>query len=153
MLKSDSIFLSVWKNDIMGQMRGLVTDLKEVYEKHRTLFTLMVVMFVLAIVLFIYSVANLQPGNSVIKVSYGDIGRYQGGEWSSMSNSGGYHDGSWQAMLVYPLFSLVFGFLHSIIALRIFRKKGDKLASVFVITTIFLILLTLLILWRLLGEG
>ena len=137
----------------MGRMKGLIADLKEVYEKHRTLFTLMVVMLVLSIVLLIYSVVNLHPGNSVIKVSYGDIGRYQGGEWSSMSNSGGYHDGAWQAMLVYPLFSLVFGFLHSVIALQIFRKKGDKLASVFVITTIFLILLTLLILWRLLGEG
>ena len=134
-------------------MRGLIKDLKEVYDKHRTLFTLMVVSFVLSMLLFIYSLANLHPNASVVKVSYGDIGRYQGGEWSSMSNSGGYHDGSWQAMLVYPLFAVIFGFLHSVIALRIFRKKGEEVASLFVIVTMFLILFTLLILWRLLGEG
>ena len=70
-----------------------------------------------------------------------------------MSNSGGYHDGSWQAMLVYPLFALIFGVLHNIVALRIYRKKGEKVANVFVTTTIALILLSLLTLWRLLGEG
>jgi len=89
----------------------------------------------------------------VVKVSYGDIGRYQGGEWSSMSNSGGYHDGAWHAMLVYPLFALIFGVLHNVIALRLYRKKGDKVASVFLVVTIAVILFAILILWRLLGEG
>ena len=134
-------------------MKDLRKDLKEVYSKHRTLFTLMIVMLFFSMILFIYSLANLHPNASVVKVSYGDIGRYQGGEWSSMSNSGGYHDGSWQAMLVYPLFALVFGVLHNIVALRIYRKKGEKVANVFVATTIALILLSILTLWRLLGEG
>lgn len=128
-------------------------DLKEVYVKHRSMFTLMVVMAVFSIILFIYSMANLHSNASVVKVSYGDIGRYQGGEWSSMSNSGGYHDGAWQTMLVYPLFALIFGVLHNVIALRIYRKKGDKVASVFLAVTIAMILFTTLTLWRLLGEG
>jgi len=134
-------------------MKDLVKDLKEVYVKHRSMFTLMVVMVVFSIILFIYSMANLHPNASVVKVSYGDIGRYQGGEWSSMSNSGGYHDGTWQTMLVYPLFALIFGVLHNVIALRIYRKKGDKVASVFLAVTIAMILFTTLTLWRLLGEG
>ena len=134
-------------------MKDLVKDLKEVYVKHRSMFTLMVVMAVFSIILFIYSMANLHPNASVVKVSYGDIGRYQGGEWSSMSNSGGYHDGAWQAMLVYPLFALIFGVLHNMIALRIYRKKGDKVTSVFLTVTIAMILFTTLTLWRLLGEG
>ena len=134
-------------------MKDLVKDLKEVYVKHRSMFTLMVVMAVFSIILFIYSMANLHSNTSVVKVSYGDIGRYQGGEWSSMSNSGGYHDGAWQAMLVYPLFALIFGVLHNVIALRIYRKKGDKVASVFLAVTIAMILFTTLTLWRLLGEG
>ena len=134
-------------------MKDLVKDLKEVYVKHRSMFTLMVVMAVFSIILFIYSMANLHPNASVVKISYGDIGRYQGGEWSSMSNSGGYHDGAWQTMLVYPLFALIFGVLHNVIALRIYRKKGDKVASVFLAVTIAMILFTTLTLWRLLGEG
>ena len=134
-------------------MKDLVKDLKEVYVKHRSMFTLMVVMAVFSIILFIYSMANLHPNASVVKVSYGDIGRYQGGEWSSMSNSGGYHDGAWQTMLVYPLFALIFGVLHNVIALRIYRKKGDKVASVFLAVMIAMILFTTLTLWRLLGEG
>ena len=137
----------------MSKMKDLGKDLKEVYMKHRTLFTLMVVTLVFSMILFVYSLANLHPNAAVVKVGYGDIGRYQGGEWSSMSNSGGYHDGSWQAMLVYPLLALMFGILHNIIALRISRKKGEKVASIFVATTIALILLTTLTLWRLLGEG
>ena len=134
-------------------MKDLVKDLKEVYVKHRSMFTLMVVMAVFSIILFIYSMANLHPNASVVKVSYGDIGRYQGGEWSSMSNSGGYHDGAWQAMLVYPLFELIFGVLHNVIALRIYNKKGYKVASLFLAVTIAMILFTMLTLWRLLGEG
>ena len=134
-------------------MKDLAKDLKEVYVKHRTMFTLMVVVAVFSIVLFIYSIVNLHPNASVVKMSYGDIGRYQGGEWSSMSNSGGYHDGPWQAMLVYPMFALLFGILHNVIALRIFRKKGDKIANIFLAVTIALILFATLILWRLLGEG
>lgn len=134
-------------------MKDLAKDLKEVYVKHRTMFTLMVVVTIFSIILFIYSIVNLHPNASVVKVSYGDIDRYQGGEWSSMSNSGGYHDGPWQAMLVYPMFALLFGILHNVIALRIFRKKGDKIANIFLAVTIALILFATLILWRLLGEG
>lgn len=134
-------------------MKDLAKDLKEVYVKHRIMFTLMVVVTIFSIILFIYSIVNLHPNASVVKVSYGDIGRYQGGEWSSMSNSGGYHDGPWQAMLVYPMFALLFGILHNVIALRIFRKKGDKIANIFLAVTIALILFATLILWRLLGEG
>ena len=134
-------------------MKDLAKDLKEVYVKHRTMFTLMVVVTIFSIILFIYSIVNLHPNASVVKVSYGDIGRYQGGEWSSMSNSGGYHDGPWEAMLVYPMFALLFGILHNVIALRIFRKKGDKIANIFLAVTIALILFATLILWRLLGEG
>ena len=134
-------------------MKDLAKDLKEVYVKHRTMFTLMVVVTIFSIILFIYSIVNLHPNASVVKVSYGDIGRYQGGEWSSMSNSGGYHDGPWQAMLVYQMFALLFGILHNVISLRIFRKKGDKIANIFLAVTIALILFATLILWRLLGEG
>lgn len=134
-------------------MKDLVKDLKEVYVKHRSVFTLMAVMTIFSIILFIYSIVNLHPNASVVKVSYGDIGRYQGGEWSSMSNSGGYHDGAWHAMLVYPLFALIFGVLHNVIALRLYRKKGDKVASIFLVVTIAVILFAILILWRLLGEG
>lgn len=44
---------------------------------HRSMFTLMAVMTIFSIILFIYSIVNLHPNASVVKVSYGDIGRYQ----------------------------------------------------------------------------
>ena len=40
-----------------------------------------------------------------------------------------------------------------VIALRLYRKKGDKVASIFLVVTIAVILFAILILWRLLGEG
>ena len=134
-------------------MKKILVDFKEIYVKHRTLATLIVVLFVMSLVLFVYTIFNLKPNTSVIKVSYGDIGRYQGGEWSSMSNSGGYHDGAWQSMLVYPLFAGIIGVLHSVIAIRLFHKKGEPIARIFVFFSMLLILLVFLIFWRLLGEN
>ena len=74
----------------------------------------MIILLVLGLTLFVYSLLCLQPNASVVKVGYGDIGRYQGGEWSSMINAGGYRDGSWMQMLAFPILALIFGVLHKL---------------------------------------
>ena len=89
----------------------------------------------------------------MVKVSYGDIGRYQGGEWSSMSNSGGYHDGSWMNMFAFPLLALVFGGLHNLLAVKLYGKRGVAMAKVLVAISIGLVIFTFVVLARLLGEG
>lgn len=133
-------------------MKDFVTDVKEIYGKDRSLFYMMIGTAVVAVVLLVFSIFSLSPGSPVVKVGYGDIGRYQGGAWSSMANSGGYHDGAWWNMLAFPLLFLVYGFLHNVIATKLYKKKGAGVARVFIVVTIGLALTTLVVLLRLLSD-
>lgn len=107
----------------------------------------------LAIGVMIFGLISLKPEASVVKVGYGDIGRYQGGEWSSMANSGGYQDGSWVNMIAYPVLALVIGLLHNVIAIQMYKRKGAGVAKVFIMVSIGVLISILVVLRRLLGEG
>ena len=131
----------------------LVENLRIIYQKHHKLMFLMVLLLVLGIILLIFSLLNLNIGTKMVKISYGDIGRYQGGEWSSMINSGGYQDGTWVSQLAFPMLAVIFGVFHNLLAIRLFEKRGVGLAQAFVMISISLILATFLVLGRLLGEG
>lgn len=114
---------------------------------------MMILMVVLSVVLLIFSLFTLKPSASVVKVGYGDIGRYQGGEWSSMTNAGGYHDGSFLEMLAYPVLAILFGVIHNILITKVWEKRGSGLARALAYVTLMLILVTFVVLIRLLGEG
>jgi hypothetical protein len=134
-------------------MKDLSENLKKIYTGEKPLLVLMAILLVTSIALLIFSIVNLKPGATVVKVGYGDIGRYQGGEWSSMANSGGYYDASWTEMLAFPALALIFGLLHNLLAVKLYSKKGTGVAQVFVIYSICLALATFVVLTRLLGEG
>ena len=99
----------------------------------------MILNLLLSIGLLVFSIVTLNPNASVVKIGYGDIG--------------GYRDGTWASLIAFPLLALNFGILHNLLTLRIFQKRGGGMAKFFLITTSFLILGTLLVLIRLLGEG
>ena len=82
-----------------------------------------------SIALLIFSMLNMSSATSIVKTSYGDIGRYQGGDWSSMANSGGYHDDAWTERFAFPILAIVYGLLHNLIAIKIFEKKGSGMAK------------------------
>ena len=134
-------------------MKNISENLKEIFEKHKILLAAQLLLLVVSIALFIFSMLNIGSSTTVVKTSYGDIGRYQGGEWSSMANSGGYHDDVWMERFAYPILALIFGVLHNLIAVRIFGKKGSALAGYFVLFSIALVAATFVVLIRLLGEG
>lgn len=114
---------------------------------------MMVLILVLSFGFLIFSILTLKTGNSVVKVGYGDIGRYQGGEWSSMKNAGGYRDDNWAAMLTYPVFAVVLGFIHNILVVKIYQRRGSSFAKVFAGTSLLVMLAGLVVLMRLIGEG
>ena len=134
-------------------MKKIPENFKKIFENHKMLLAAQVILLVLSIALFIFSLLNLGSTTTVVKTSYGDIGRYQGGEWSSMANSGGYHDDVWTERFAYPILAIVFGVLHNLIAIKIFEKKGSAMAGYFVLFSIALVLVTFVVLIRLLGEG
>ena len=135
---------------IMTTMRE---SLKEIAKKEHGVLWLMVLLGLSAIVLLIYSLLSLNVSSSVVKVGYGDIGRYQGGEWSSMANSGGYQDGNWIAMLAYPILAVILGVLHNLLAVKLYGKRGAGLTKVFLATSIGLVVGTFIVLARLSGKG
>lgn len=118
-------------------MKTFKADLIKIYQTERGVLLLMILNLVLALALFAFTVFNLNPNASVVKIGYGDIG--------------GYRDGSWSDLIVFPIFALILGILHNLLALRIFHKRGGGMAKFFLLTTTILILGTFLVFGRLLG--
>lgn len=120
-------------------MQTFKEDFTKIYQTERGILILMIFNLLLSIALIIFSIVSLNPNAAVIKIGYGDIG--------------GYRDGTWVDMLAFPLLALIFGLLHDLLAIRIFRKRGSGMAKFFLLVTTMLILGTFLVLIRALGEG
>lgn len=120
-------------------MKTLREDFIKIIHTEHGVLLLMGLNFLLAIVLIVYSFVNLNPNSAVIPVGYGDIG--------------GYRTGTWVDLLAFPLLALIFGVLHSFLAIRIFHKRGSGMTKFFLLTSSCLILGTALVLFRTLGEG
>ncbi|MBO7717954.1 hypothetical protein J6S37_00450 [Candidatus Saccharibacteria bacterium] len=120
-------------------MKNFKKTFVKIYSTERGILLIMILNLVLSIVLFAFSLTRLNPNAAVVKIGYGDIG--------------GYRDGTWADMLVFPLLAILFGILHSLLALKIFQKRGGGMTKFFLIITTVLILGSFLVLVRLLGEG
>lgn len=120
-------------------MKDFKTDFIAIYQTERGTVILMFANLILSIGLLVFSLLNLNPNAALVKIGYGDIG--------------GYRDGNWLSLLAFPLFAIIFGIFHNLLAIRIFHKRGGGMAKFFLVTTTFLILSTILVLIRLLGEG
>lgn len=120
-------------------MSNFKEDFLKIYQTERGIIFLMMFNLLIAIGLIIFSIINLNPNASVVKIGYGDIG--------------GYRDGTWADLVAFPIFALIFGILHSLLSVRIFHKRGGGMTKFFLITTTFLLLGATLVLIRLLGEG
>lgn len=120
-------------------MKTFKEDFVKIYQTERGVFLMMLFNLALAVVLILFSIFHLDPNSAMIKVGYGDIG--------------GYRDGSWMDMLAFPIFGMIFGILHNLLALKIFHKRGSGMVKLFLIFTTVLIIGAFLVLVRLLGEG
>lgn len=119
-------------------MKNFKSDLIKIYHTERGVLLLMILNFIFALTLLIFAIISINPNIPVVKVGYGDIG--------------GYRDGGWAELLVFPIFAIIFGVLHNLLALRVFRKRGGGMAKFFLLTTTMLIFGAFLVLVRLLGE-
>ena len=120
-------------------MKNFKKDIIKIYQTERGVLILMVFNLLLSIALIVFAIINLNPNAAVVKVGYGDIG--------------GYRDGNWVDMLAYPLFAIIFGVFHNLLAVRIFHKRGSGMTKFFLLATTMLIAGTFLVLIRTLGEG
>lgn len=119
---------------------------REVSRKQKGLLMAMFGLLLLSLVLLIISLITIRPQSTVVIVGYGDV--Y--GEVAGLT--GGYRRDSWLNMLAFPILAVVFGFLHNVIALRIYRKYGKDTALMFVYVSMLLVVGAIVVLLRLLGE-
>lgn len=119
---------------------------REVYRKQKGLLAAMVVLAVMSVALLIFSLTTLRPQSTVVIVGYGDV--Y--GEIAGIS--GGYRRDSWLNMLAFPTLALLYGIVHNLLVLRVYRKYGKDAALVLAVATMLLIVGTVVVIFRLLGE-
>lgn len=119
---------------------------KEVVRKQRGLMIAMIVLLAMSVVLLIFALVTIRPQGAVVIVGYGDV--Y--GEIAGLS--GGYRRDSWLNMLAFPLLAVLFGFVHNLLALRVYRKYGKTPALMLVYATMLLVVGTFVVILRLLGE-
>lgn len=130
-------------------MKELGKTMVEIYEKHRGVLLWMAGLLLVALAFFVHGMINLAPQSVMVKTGYGDIGRYQGGEWSEMQAAGGYRDGSWEQMLAFPIMAIVLGIIHCFIAIKLYRNKGAAMAGAFLFASILLIIVAWVVMVRL----
>lgn len=120
-------------------MKTYFEDLKKIYFEERWMLILIILNLVVSIALFVFSIVRLNPNSAVVKIGYGDIG--------------GYRDGSWTDLIAFPILAILFGVLHSFIAVKIYHRRGAGMTKFFLITTSMLIVGAFIVLIRLLKEG
>ena len=116
-------------------MKHFIEDLKRIYRNERLTLVLIIINILGSIALLVVGILKLNPDSAIVKIGYGDIG--------------GYRNGSWADMLVFPLLAIIFGFFHTLIALRIYEKRGAGMTKFFLITTATLIIGAFIVLFRL----
>ncbi len=125
---------------------GLIAAWKEICRKQKGLMAAMAIVAVASIVLLIFALTTLRPQSTVVIVGYGDV--Y--GEIAGIS--GGYRRDSWLNMLAFPLLAVIYGFVHNVLILKIYKKCGKDAALVLAVVTGLLIIGTFVVMLRLLGE-
>lgn len=125
---------------------SLMSIWREVYRKQKGLLAAMIILVVLSLILLVFSLTTLRPQSTVVIVGYGDV--Y--GEIAGIS--GGYRRDSWLNMLAFPALALLYGLVHNLIVLRVYRKYGKDAALAIAVATMLLIGGTVVVMFRLLGE-
>ena len=134
------------KPERVGKL-GLKEAGREIVQKQRGLLMAMIGLAVLSVVLLVIALVTLRPQETVVITGYGDV--Y--GEFAGLT--GGYRRASWLNMLAFPILALLFGVAHNVLAVRIYRKYGRDAALVWVGLTMLMVVATVVVLFRLLGEG
>ena len=127
--------------------------IRDIYKNHRKLFIAMLVLFVLSVGLLVFSLFNLKISSTTMHTGYSDIGSYQGGDYEETQGSSGYVSGRWMDMIAFPIFAVIFGVMHNLIAIRLYKKRGAASAGAFVTISIMVLISAVLVLWRLAQES
>lgn len=133
-------------------MKEVGNGFKKIFREDRGMIVLMGVLFVMGMVLAIHTFLHFKAGGTTMYIGYSDIGKFSGGDWLSLWNSGGYKTGGWAEMAVFPILGLIFGVLHNFLAAQIYVKRGKGYARALIVISMMVVAGAFVLLLRLLGE-
>ena len=134
-------------------MKSFKETFKKIYREEKGLLLMMGLIFFLSLVLVVYGILNINTSGSLNYVGYGDIGKFTGGEYLSLWNSGGYRSGGWVELMAFPVLGLIIGILHNFLTVVIYKRRGAGIAKAFLLLSLGILLGAFVTLTRLLGEG
>ena len=56
-------------------------------------------------------------------------------------------------MLTFSFLSVIIGVLHNMIAIKVYKRRGEGIAKAFVVVSMFILIGAFIVLMRLLSEG
>ena len=132
-------------------MREIGRGIKRIAKEERGLLAQLIVLFLMGGELILHTLLHFKSGTSIY-IGYSDIGKFSGGELSSLWNSGGYRTGGWLDMAVFLVMGVVLGVMHNLMAIRIMNRREKGYAQTFIVMSMIIWAISFLVLMRLLGE-
>ena len=121
-------------------MKELAEDFKSIAKKDRNLFWWMTIDFLLSLWLFLIPLFNLNTGLSQPWLVYSDV-------------YGGYDKREWWYLYAFSMVALTLGIGHILLAARLYSKRGKDIARLFLGISMIIIVIGIVFLSNILGEG
>ena len=133
-------------------MKEIGNGFKKIFREGKGTLVGMVLLLIVGLTLVFHTLLNFKAGGTTMYIGYSDIGKFAGGEWLSLWNSGGYRTGCWAEMAVFPILGGILGILHNFFAIQIYQRRGKGYAQVLIFVSILIGIGAFVLLLRLLGE-
>ena len=121
-------------------MKEISEDFKLIAKKDRNLFVWMTANFLLSLWLFLIPLFNLNSGRAKIWARYSDI-------------DNGYAQSDWWYLLAFSLIAIAMGIGHTLLAARLYTKRGKDLARLFLLISMVILIVGIRFLLNIIGEG
>ena len=133
-------------------MKNIGVGAKKIFREDRGLLVLMVILFLMGLELVLHTLFHFKVGVTSMYIGYSDSGKFSGGDYLSLWNSGGYRTGGWVDMAVFIILGIIFGVFHNIMAMKIYERRGKGYTRGFVVISMIVCSVAFVTLARLLGE-
>lgn len=121
-------------------MKELAEEIKTIWKKDRGLFWWIAAQFLIAVVLFVLPIINLNPNHPKIYARYSDI-------------SNGYSSSYWWYLVSFSVLAFAFGIGHNLLSIKLYTKRGKDIARLFLGVSIAMAIIAIKFLMSIIGEG
>ena len=121
-------------------MKELAEEIKTIWKKDRGLFWWIAAQFLIAVVLFVLPIINLNPNHPTVYARYSDI-------------SNGYSSSYWWYLVSFSVLAFAFGIGHNLLSIKLYTKRGKDIARLFLGVSIAMAIIAIKFLMSIIGEG